>query len=123
LAVLESKCKISFSDRDVYMSIAGGLKISEPACDLAVAVSLLSARSGKIIENETCVFGEIGLTGEIRPVSRCSERIKEAKKLGFKKIILPNSSNFSEDYLSGIEIKTVETLLEVIVLLGITRNE
>ncbi|MDR1982272.1 MAG: DNA repair protein RadA [Holosporaceae bacterium] len=123
LAVLESKCKISFSDRDVYMSIAGGLKISEPACDLAVAISLLSARSGKIIENETCVFGEIGLTGEIRPVSRCSERIKEAQKLGFKKIILPSSSNFSNNCASGIKIETVETLIEVVALLGIIRNE
>ncbi|MDR2158377.1 MAG: DNA repair protein RadA, partial [Holosporaceae bacterium] len=82
LAVIESKCKISFSDMDVYLSIAGGLKISEPACDLAAAMSLLSARSGKIIFDETFVFGEIGLTGEIRSVSRCSERIREGEKLG-----------------------------------------
>jgi DNA repair protein RadA/Sms len=105
------------------MSIAGGLKISEPACDLAVAMSLLSARSGKIIANETCVFGEIGLTGEIRPVSRCSERIKEAKKLGFKRVILPNSSNFSNDCASGIIVESLGTLPEVIMLLGMTKNE
>ncbi|MDR2645992.1 MAG: DNA repair protein RadA [Holosporaceae bacterium] len=117
LAVIESKCKISFSDRDVYLSIAGGLKISEPACDLAAAISLLSARSGKVISSETCAFGEIGLTGEIRSVSRCSERLKEAEKLGLKKVILPGSSNFSKD--SAIEIQAVDTLMHVIELLGI----
>jgi DNA repair protein RadA/Sms len=117
LAVIESKCKISFSDKDVYLSIAGGLRISEPACDLAVAMSLLSARSGKAISGETCVFGEIGLTGEIRPVSRCSERIKEAAKLGFKKIILP--VHCSEDNITDIKIETVDTLMKVVELFGI----
>jgi DNA repair protein RadA/Sms len=116
LAVIESKCKISFSDRDVCLSVAGGLKISEPACDLAVAMSLLSARCGKAIPNDTCVFGEIGLTGEIRSVSRCSERIKEAEKLGFKKVILP--SRFSKDYVSDMRTETVGTLMDVIELLG-----
>ncbi|MDR1334482.1 MAG: DNA repair protein RadA [Holosporaceae bacterium] len=122
LAVLESKCRISFSDRDVYLNIAGGLKISEPACDLAVAMSLLSARSETIIMNETCVFGEIGLTGEIRSVSRCSERIKEAEKLGFKKIIVPASNNVARDCTSTATIEAVETLMNVVELLGIMRR-
>jgi DNA repair protein RadA/Sms len=117
LAVIESKCKISFSDRDVYLSVAGGLKISEPACDLAVAMSLLSARSGKVVPNDVCVFGEIGLTGEIRSVSRCSERIKEAEKLGFKKVVLP--SRFSTEYASNMKIRAVDTLMNVVELLGI----
>lgn len=97
LAVIETKCKISFADRDVYLNVAGGLKISEPAGDLAVAACLLSARSMNPIANDTCVFGEIGLTGEIRSVSRCSERIKEAEKLGFKNIILPASNKFPKE--------------------------
>jgi DNA repair protein RadA/Sms len=122
LAVLESKCRISFSDRDVYLNIAGGLKISEPACDLAVAMSLLSARSETIIMNETCVFGEIGLTGEIRSVSRCSERIKEAEKLGFRRIIVPSSNANARDYSSAATIETVETLINVVELLGIIRR-
>jgi DNA repair protein RadA/Sms len=122
LAVIESKCKISFSDMDVYLSIAGGLKISEPACDLAAAMSLLSAKSGKIIAGETFVFGEIGLTGEIRSVSRCSERLREGEKLGFKKVILPNSNNFSKDANSAIKIESVGTLAEVVELLDIGRK-
>jgi DNA repair protein RadA/Sms len=121
LAVIESKCKILFSDRDVYLSIAGGLKISEPACDLAAAISLLSARSGKIVSAETCAFGEIGLTGEIRSVSRCPERLREAEKLGFKKIVLPASGNFSRDV--AVKTEAVETLMEVVELLGMERNE
>jgi DNA repair protein RadA/Sms len=124
LAVLESKCRISFSDRDVYLNIAGGLKISEPACDLAAALSLLSARSGSAIARETCAFGEIGLTGEIRSVSRCSERVKEAEKLGFKNIILPYSNKFPSDSSSAINLMPAKTLTDVIAMLGInSRHE
>ncbi|MDR3187135.1 MAG: DNA repair protein RadA [Holosporaceae bacterium] len=122
LAVLESKCRISFSDRDVYLSIAGGLKISEPACDLAAALSLLSARSGHAIARETCAFGEIGLTGEIRSVSRCSERVKEAEKLGFKNIILPHSNKFPSVSSSGINLMAVKTLMDAIATLGISQR-
>ena len=122
LAVIESKCKIAFSDRDVYLSIAGGLKISEPAGDLAVALSLLSAKSGNIIENHTCAFGEIGLTGEIRSVSRCAERVKEAEKLGFKNIILPSANKFSKEMSSDIRLTTVKTILDVVAILGLSRN-
>jgi DNA repair protein RadA/Sms len=122
LAVLESKCRISFADRDVYLNIAGGLKISEPACDLAVAMSLLSARSETAIGNETCVFGEIGLTGEIRSVSRCTERIKEAEKLGFKRIIIPASHASVGGYPSAAKLELVETLMKIVELLGIARR-
>lgn len=118
LAVLESKTKISFSDKDVYLSIVGGLKISEPACDLAVALSLLSARRGIVIPNSTCAIGEIGLTGEIRSVSKCLERIKEASKLGFKNVILPGLSNINEKSFSGIKVTKVNTIIDVISLLG-----
>jgi DNA repair protein RadA/Sms len=100
LAVLESKYKISFSDRDVYLSIAGGLKVSEPAGDLAVAVSLLSARNGRVMDNDVCVFGEIGLTGEVRSVSRCAERLREAEKLGFRSVILPFSNKSAGEHLA-----------------------
>ncbi|MDR1335068.1 MAG: DNA repair protein RadA [Holosporaceae bacterium] len=117
LAVIESKCRISFSDKDVYLGIAGGLKISEPAGDLAVAVSLLSAKSGCIVDREICTFGEIGLTGEIRSVSRCAERIKEAEKLGFRKILLPFSSQLPQ--LPHVQLITVRTLAEVPMVLGL----
>ncbi len=122
LAVIESKCKITFSDRDVYLSIAGGLKISEPAGDLAVAMSLLSAKSGNIIKNNTCVFGEIGLTGEIRSVSRCAERIKEAKKLGFKNIILPFANKFVKEASNDINLTTAKNILDIVEILGLSRK-
>ncbi|MDR2682029.1 MAG: DNA repair protein RadA [Holosporaceae bacterium] len=121
LAVIESKCRISFADRDVYLSIAGGLKISEPAGDLAVALSLLSARNGSIVENTTCAFGEIGLTGEIRSVSRCAERIKEAEKLGFKSVILPSPHKLSREYSGNIRLIPVRNLSDLITIL--TMNE
>lgn len=121
LAVLESKCKISFADRDVYLNIAGGLKISEPACDLAVAISLLSARSGNVFANETCAFGEIGLTGEIRSVTRTSDRLKEAEKLGFKNIILPYTGNLSSEN-HNLNLLMVKNLKDVVKALGVTNG-
>lgn len=118
LAVLESKTKISFSDRDVYLSIVGGLKISEPACDLAVALSLLSARKGIVIPNSTCAIGEIGLTGEIRSIPRCLERVREASKLGFKNLILPSSSNIDEKKFPNINITKMCTIMDIVAFLG-----
>ncbi len=118
LAVLESKTKISFSDRDVYLSIVGGLKISEPACDLAVALSLLSARRGIVIPNSTCAMGEIGLTGEIRSIPKCMERIREASKLGFKHIILPQLSTIDEKKFPGIKITKMSTIIDAVAFLG-----
>ncbi len=89
LAVLESRCKLSFADRDVYLNVAGGLKISEPAGDLAIALSLISGRLNISLPEKTVAFGEIGLTGEIRSVSKIEERISEACKLNFRNIISP----------------------------------
>lgn len=118
LAVLESKTKISFSDRDVYLGIVGGLKISEPACDLAVALSLLSSRKNIIIPKATCAIGEIGLTGEIRSISRFLERVKEASKLGFTNIILPGLSNVKEKDFPGVKLRKMNTILDLITYLG-----
>jgi DNA repair protein RadA/Sms len=122
LAVIESKCRITFSDMDVYLSVAGGLRVSEPAGDLAVAMSLLSAKCGGVVENDRCVFGEIGLTGEIRSVSRCSERIKEAEKLGFRSVILPFSNKFIPPQSSDIQVITVKNIMDVVELLGSCRQ-
>ena len=119
LGVLDSKYKLPFADRDVYLSIAGGLKINEPACDLAVALSLLSAKTNKIISRETCAFGEIGLTGEIRSVSRCNERVREAKKLGFKHLLIPAANQYSSESNSDIKITHVKSLFDVLSLLGV----
>lgn len=89
MAVLEARCDISFSGMDVYLNIAGGMKISETAADLAVAGALLSAREGRALPSDSVTFGEISLSGAIRPVPQGESRLKEATKLGFKSAILP----------------------------------
>lgn len=89
LAVLEARCGVGFSDADVYLNVVGGFRISEPAADLAVAAALLSARTGKPLPADLVAFGEVGLGGEIRPVSQAEGRLKEAVKLGFAKAFLP----------------------------------
>ncbi|WP_163850968.1 DNA repair protein RadA [Pseudooceanicola aestuarii] len=89
LAVLESRCGIPFAGLDVYLNVAGGMKISEPAADLAVAAALLSAREDAALPPETVVFGEISLSGALRPVSQTENRLKEARKLGFSCAIAP----------------------------------
>lgn len=89
LAVLEARCGIPFTGLDVYLNVAGGMKISEPAADLAVAAALLSAREDTPLPADTVVFGEISLSGALRPVSQTENRLKEARKLGFTAAILP----------------------------------
>ncbi|MBE1236343.1 DNA repair protein RadA [Phaeovibrio sulfidiphilus] len=89
LAVLEARCGISFAGNDVYLNVAGGLRIQEPAADLAVATALLSARFGVSAPADMAIFGEIGLSGEIRAVSHRDLRLKEAAKLGFAQALLP----------------------------------
>ncbi len=92
LAVLETRCGITFANKDVYLNIAGGLKINEPGVDLAAAASLLSALSGIAAPQGAVFCGEIGLSGEIRPTQGMDVRLKEAAKLGFKAAYIPESS-------------------------------
>ena len=89
LAVLEARCGIPFAGLDVYLNVAGGLKISEPAADLAVAAALLSAREDVALPPDTVVFGEISLSGALRPAPQTENRLKEARKLGFSAAIAP----------------------------------
>lgn len=89
LAVLEKRVGFKLAQKDVFLNIAGGIKVNDPAIDLAVISAILSSNMDVAIDSETCVAGEIGLSGEIRPVNRIEQRIKEADKLGFKRFILP----------------------------------
>jgi DNA repair protein RadA/Sms len=89
LAVLEARCGVIFGNNDVYLNVAGGFRITEPAADLAVAAALLSSLTGIPVPAEAVVFGEIGLSGEVRRVSQPELRLKEAVKLGFSQAILP----------------------------------
>jgi DNA repair protein RadA/Sms len=89
LAVLEARCGLSFAGEDVYLNVAGGFRIAEPAADLAVAAALVSARAEMPVAGRPVWFGEIGLSGEVRAVSQPDLRLKEAAKLGFKTAIMP----------------------------------
>ncbi|HEX9570043.1 MAG TPA: DNA repair protein RadA [Rhodospirillales bacterium] len=89
MAVLEARCGLALGPNDVYLNVAGGLKIGEPAADLAVAAALVSATSRVPVPPGAVVFGEIGLSGEVRAVSRADARLKEASKLGFERAIIP----------------------------------
>jgi DNA repair protein RadA/Sms len=93
VAVLEARCGLQLSSHDIFLNIAGGIRINEPAADLAVAAALISALTGKPLPAETVFFGEIGLAGEIRQVAQPDLRLKEASKLGFKDAVIPSAKN------------------------------
>jgi DNA repair protein RadA/Sms len=87
LAVLEARCGVSFAQKDVYLNVAGGLRVTEPAADLCAAMALVSALTDIALPRDCVVFGEISLSGDVRPVSRTEARLKEALKLGFSSAI------------------------------------
>ncbi len=108
LAVLESRCGIPFAGLDVYLNVAGGLRINEPAADLAVAAALVSAREDVALSPECVIFGEISLSGALRPVSQTENRLKEAQKLGFTTAILPQMAK--RGAATGLTLKEVGDL-------------
>ncbi|SDN36948.1 DNA repair protein RadA/Sms [Lutimaribacter pacificus] len=108
LAVLEARCGIPFAGLDVYLNVAGGLKVSEPAADLAVAAALLSAREDVSLPAETVVFGEISLSGALRPVGQAENRLKEARKLGFNAAIVPAGGKLTGD--GGLSLTQMKDL-------------
>jgi DNA repair protein RadA/Sms len=93
LAVLEARCGLSFSACEVYLNIAGGYRVQDPAADLAVAAALVSALSERPIPADAVVFGEIALSGEVRPVAHAALRMRESAKLGFERALAPASAN------------------------------
>ncbi len=98
LAVLEKRVGFKLPQRDVYLNIAGGIKVTDPAIDLSVIAAVLSSNVDTAIARDVCFAGEVGLSGEVRPVSRILQRIAEADKLGFRKIILPKAN------MNGIDV-------------------
>jgi DNA repair protein RadA/Sms len=89
LAVLEARCGVSFATAEVYLNVAGGYRLSDPAADLAVAAALVSALSERPVPAEAVVLGEVALSGEVRPVAHTALRLKEAAKLGFEEAWVP----------------------------------
>jgi DNA repair protein RadA/Sms len=111
LAVLEARCGVPLAGRDVYLNIAGGLKVQEPAADLAVAAALLSSLHDCPLPGQTVIFGEIGLSGEVRPVSQMENRLKEAAKLGFAAAIMPRRRQRGETDIAAREIAHLGALV------------
>lgn len=114
LAVLEKRAGFKLAQKDVFLNIAGGLRVNDPAIDLAVLSAILSSSLDISIETGVCMAGEIGLSGEIRPVNRIEQRIMEAEKLGFSRIIIPfnNLKGFNASPKSRIEIVQVRKVEE-----------
>ncbi|MCG6188199.1 DNA repair protein RadA [Maribellus maritimus] len=113
LAVLEKRAGFKLIQKDVFLNIAGGLKINDPATDLAVICSILSSNIDIPIDHKICFAGEVGLTGEIRAVNRIEQRIAEAAKLGFKKIIIPSLNKGFDASGFGIDIVKTSRVEEV----------
>lgn len=114
IAVLEKKLGYTMQNQDVYINVVGGIRISETATDLAVILAIASNYKNFVIDHDTIVFGEIGLTGEVRAVSYIDRRILEAKKLGFKKCLIPMANMKSVKNIKGIDIIGINTVKEAI---------
>ena len=110
LAVLNRHAGLSLYDQDVFVNVIGGVKVHEPAADLAILLSVLSSFKNKRLDNDLAVFGEVGLTGEIRPVQAGIGRVKEVEKLGFKRVIMPkgNQAGLKSSKLNIIAVNTLE---------------
>jgi DNA repair protein RadA/Sms len=113
LAVLEARCGLGFGGRDVYLNVAGGLKINEPAADLAVAAALISSFLDTPLPKEGVAFGEISLSGDVRPVGRADARLKEAAKLGFNRALAPEGVEGA-----GVKVDSVSTVQALVRRLG-----
>ena len=109
LAVLEARCGIPFAGLDVFLNVAGGMKITEPAADLAVAAALLSAREDTPLPADCVIFGEISLSAAIRPVNQTQNRLKEAQKLGFTRALGPNGAQAGQA-VAGIDLRQMKDL-------------
>jgi DNA repair protein RadA/Sms len=116
LAVLEKRANLRLSANNVFLNMAGGVRIMEPAVDIAVCCSIASSLLDKIIDNKSVMVGEVGLGGEIRSIGNIEKRIKEAEKLGFKRIIIPGNNMKGLKINAGITITGVNNLTEILQL-------
>jgi DNA repair protein RadA/Sms len=114
MAVLETRCGMVVSGNDVYLNVAGGLKIAEPAADMAVAAALASSASGIPVPTDSVIFGEIGLSGEVRAVSQTDNRLREAEKLGFTQAIIPKWRGKAKRGATNLKIREIGHLSELL---------
>ncbi len=113
LAVLEARCGIRLGGHDVYLNVAGGYRISEPAGDMAVAAALISSLSGNALPQRSVYFGEVSLSGAVRPVPQNALRLKEAHKLGFTSAVTPVATGRENPAIAGIEVCEIEELAQL----------
>lgn len=114
MAVLEKRLGMQIGDCDAYVNLAGGIKIQEPAIDLGIVMAIASSFKNRPVSQDVTVFGEIGLSGEVRAVSMAEQRVQEAKKLGFSTVILPESNRESCKKITGIRLVGVKNVQEAI---------
>lgn len=117
LAVLEKRAGFKLAQKDVFLNIAGGLRVSDPGMDLAIISAVLSSSLDMTIENDTCLCGEVGLSGEIRPVHRIEQRIQEAEKLGFSRILVPFNNLKGFNKKTRIDVQQVKRVSDAFRLL------
>lgn len=117
LAVLEKRAGFKLAQKDVFLNIAGGLRVSDPGLDLSVISAILSSSLDIAIDNDTCMTGEVGLSGEIRPVNRIEQRILEAEKLGFSRILIPANNLKGFNTKVNIKIEQVRRVSDAFRLL------
>ena len=126
LAVLETRCGLTFGTSDVYLNVAGGLRIGEPAADLAVAAALISSLTDRPAPSASVIFGEIGLSGEVRAVGQTEARLKEAAKLGFARALCPRRRRAAAaktgaeaaERIAGIEVSEMAVLADLVEVFG-----
>ncbi len=118
MAVLEKRVGLRLSDCDAYVNIAGGLKLNEPSLDLGIVMAIISSYRDHAVDDKTIVFGEVGLSGEVRGIRLCEARLKEAFKLGFQTCVLPKVSLASSKVPKGMKVVGIENLKEVIRWMG-----
>ncbi|MBL8532136.1 MAG: DNA repair protein RadA [Hyphomonadaceae bacterium] len=116
LAVLETRCGLSFAGRDVYLSVAGGLRITEPAADLAVAAALISSLTDTPLPKHCVAYGEVALSGDVRPAGRSDLRLKEAAKLGFEQALAPPQKKNSA--AAGVKLRAISHISELVTALS-----
>ena len=118
MAVLEKRARVNLSTSDAYVNNAGGIKMNEPAIDLGIALAVVSSYKDQVIDEKTVVFGEVGLSGEVRAVSMAEQRVLEAKKLGFERVILPAVCMKPVEKIGGIALIPVENIQDAILRVG-----
>ena len=132
LAVLDARCGLSFAGKDVYLNVVGGLRLAEPAADLAMAAAIVSAAGGQAVPADCVIFGEIGLSGEVRPVGRSDLRLKEAAKLGFGRAFGPapgrakgrsKGQDKARPAALPLELETMEHVMDLVARIGTQAGE